>query len=752
MGRGVKREITAEEKHRMRYAHRVKVLTWLDCDPRFAIGFSFYLQLLRKHNKRIEKKVTEVIKSLHLDRIYDREQIVSILKEYSGVVKKYNVLIDRDWRFLVNLENLGGYTPYKEINDFTDDIKRWVFNRANHAVAGEEFNSTIERFCYQFLTLGPHIVEANEHVLTVREYSRRPNLFGGSGSSQIANKIYVTTKNGKKVRPRKTKWRTAYSLKPSEIVEMLLNGREQTPVAIQKSEPAKVRAVINSDDYLYQKENYVSSWLEKGMLDHPLTTLFMSTEMQFDFWRRLSRDITIPGLKVPLDQSEFDHNQDIRMILACLNAMKRFINDYCKEGDGKEDMLKVMDLIILDTVHKPYWVTVGNSRIKYRNGVLSGWRWTSFIDTCLNYASYMFVKEQVERNGFYTGETILNFQGDDVRTSFPNEGVVKAFLEYYNYIGFDVNPGKFWVDENKDEYLRKVVFEKEVTGYPVRIINALLWRNPISAEHHKGFDRLSEQLRLWNTLMGRSGWNLDTWMISDMSNANGITKQQVRDVLSTPASMGGLGYFDRNGDTVIVPAVVEHTIDDVEGGNVEGLKERAQRYGNFLGTIVGHIDIPGKVVVKEQFRLKRVTIPKFFVQKGVSGVGPPLSAISSLKGTDDEIFSDCWRDRLIKERRWKELINEWVTEEMRGFANSLFSRASRTVFVEWIKGGLPFRIPVIRGVGDLGVSVTAKGVFSGYWGRIVMGRPGWENVVAGAVKAEREVRRIVGEASWLFRG
>ena len=92
------------------------------------------------------------------------------------------------------------------------------------------------------------------------------------------------------------------------------------------------------------------------------------------------------------------------------------------------------------------------------------------------------------------------FQGDDVRVCTRSYADAILLWREYSLAGLDVNPGKFFIRSDSDEYLREVAYIGDTSGYPGRAVRSLVFRSPLTVEKIKGEEKLSEQLQNWTTL------------------------------------------------------------------------------------------------------------------------------------------------------------------------------------------------------------------------------------------------------------
>lgn len=752
-------DLKNEEIKRMRYAKRLYTHEYFKTvGPRFGLGLSFYVFKVLKEKEGIKRDILFYLEDFKIRSHSSEDLIIKSLKDLGEVMKKYGESISPNWRYMVNLETLGGYRPSVDVGIFYDDVKQWVSQKKKHTLFGseEEFLKEFRSGIKEFFDLAPNVVEANEGIMSVEEFAESRILYGGSGTTQ-ENKSLLVNIGGKLKKPRRSKWRTALSKSRKEVINMikspLFKDLQQTPKAIQKRETAKVRPVISSDDRTYLKMSYISSWLEVALKGHPKTTLFFSPRQRDDYWRNMATRTGYKSLwQLPLDQDRFDWQPNKKMSDIFLEEMGKFIARSCNKP---KEYLEVLDLVRA-SFEIPIYVEVGSKKVRWESGILSGTRWTALKDTAILYGECVAVKKRNQALGIpLSSFKIRNVQGDDLDAECVDRRSVFSVVNGFQDMNFEINEGKFFVAKNRAEYLRMIAVDGKVYGYPARIVNAILWRDPINKEHVKGLDRLGEQLRLWNLLMGRAIVDLDKLMISDMANGNGLSKDEVKLLLSTPVSLGGLGFYINKtvAGMTLIPAKVSRTDKIVEGD--VGLREDLSAWDvpiekDKVGLPL--LEVQGSIKVDSPFEIKKIQIPSKYLGSYISGGYVPLAPRSvkdkRIGAIGEKYVLSLW----IKERRWDDILNVWMHEEDRPLGKLLFKKCSRTLFVKWLNGRLPYSIPVVRGRSPEQVSMTAQPFIQGFWQRVIRGRPGMNEVIKSAVSCERIIRAAVNNDTFSMSG
>jgi len=149
------------------------------------------------------------------------------------------------------------------------------------------------------------------------------------------------------------------------------------------------------------------------------------------------------------------------------------------------------------------------------------------------------------------------FQGDDIETEIIARRQAIYLIAIYSLVGFEINKGKFFLDQTRNEFLRRVQ-ERGVGmyGYAARTVHALLWKAPGKLVREKASP--TEILDSWLLLKRRlrSGTEnlLFAMFTKDLCGSLKISKYNVRKWLKTPVSLGGAGYdmFDYSSEWISI--------------------------------------------------------------------------------------------------------------------------------------------------------------------------------------------------------
>jgi len=491
-----------------------------------------------------------------------------------------------------------------------------------------------------------------------------------------------------------------------------------------------------------------------------------------EMWEHLADKCSdFNSIKIPLDQSHFDWQQNMRMIEAFCDVTKEFIQDRA-DGPHVHELLDMMDRIKIGLTHPGSKVTLGDKNMKGKNayyveidvkgGVLSGWRWTALMDTVFNWGEMYCAKTLLRQQGMGTVTSNVIAQGDDDAVETPGAGQAAGLVEAYRVMNFEVNPSKFFVDWVRDEYLRQVAEPGLVSGYLIRGVNSILWRNPSSKDPPGGMLRAKEQLKAWNLVIGRGADESVAlrMMKRDISRGNGdLPLDVVEALLYTPTTVGGLGLYRDLGKYEwyeFKPGVIERDTE-VRAHEVVGLDKELSDYESlgfnitkeeaikFIEPSLSMEDakeevIPGglKPVPRLHLLIDRVPMKDtFYVEEdleveytfGESLIVPtwersnsiPLAAVPNheLPKTLSGLILDKALDYGFKTKDWTKVELEWLQPGLASTSRNIRERGGATVWVNWLRGKLPFHPPVILGWSDMVPSFLYKLVVAKLWARTV---------------------------------
>jgi hypothetical protein len=294
-----------------------------------------------------------------------------------------------------------------------------------------------------------------------------------------------------------------------------------------------------------------------------------------------------------------------------------------------------------------------------------------------------------------------------------------------------------------------------VTGYPVRGMNAVLWRNPVSRDPVAGILRAKEQVNTWNILLGRGcdQTQVDKLMRLDISQGNGLSKTEVEELLGTPTSVGGLGWYvgrnDRWRELSVGTVFKKARILDVMPGVTDEIKSW-EREGVTIGaSMVGEMARDRLDLSKADRDVTRgtteptVAVLPYQNARLAAAVSTRAHKKRELQG---RLLTDYVLREKVRQRDWEWIHTSYVMNEQQ--SRLVESRAGRRIWVDWLLGDLPFSLPVVQANNQLSVSVVGNNINERLWGGLLT-RPkfNYSNVRRTAVTGEYLTRMLVNDRS-----
>jgi len=696
----------SESRRRSRLAPLVMFDGW---GPRTAPVFSLYWRLLPSRTRR---NLHNILTKSRLISCKSESLVLSRLKGLSAIAKKYqDILFGDDWYYYVDMHTLTDYQETLPIESFEEDIKRWCAPGPAHELDSSfgDFNTVFRAGVRKFLDKAPMNM-ADYKPWSISEFASDPLLWARSGTS-TGPRLQVINSKGEVKRARKQKWASALAYTPQDVINMIMSENYQVNAAVQKRELAKVRAVVSSDDGMYLKMSFVDTYLLPCMAGHPETTLFYSARQLRDLFVRMwetSRNSFI--IKMPMDQSEFDHQVRTCMLMICLDEIYNFISS--RNHDSNRGELLSTTLRIKRGLSGGY-VQVGKVKIPIKNGIMSGWKWTAFLDTMTNagekHVVELWVVSMVRIPPFLPGTV---YQGDDIECTVHSYGVSILVWKGYTKAGFQINPKKSFISDSVDEFLRQVTYKEGVAGYPARGFTSLVWRNPVSREELRGEERVRELLTSWVQCSNRMRQALPVDMVTaDIGRSIKVKPAVIKLLMQSPACLGGMGYD--------ISFAVPSWLGITKGKLTKSWKlartpplasSLAKQHGLEAALLselwVSNVEGPGtEQPTVEPFSF--TTTRPFMPYRGTLSLSSSggLSLFCRFKSDVLPSVLELKRRQFIDTRDWVSL-RELVHPTSVGYFDDYLKRLTRRLFIDWLLGSLPYKVPIREGYSSLVVSLT----------------------------------------------
>lgn len=664
---------------------------------------------------------------LRISHYGDRDR----LKLLSGIYKKYNYLIDDNWYYYVDGNLIGDYFPSQSSDDIIKAVEHWIKGDMEHKFSdGISFYEVFSAGVWGFLR--NNLKTPSRPYVSVNQFLADPMYWATPGSSD-AKRLFVTTPDGVRLKTRRSKWASAIAMSQAELRILYYSTAPQRNKAVTKRELGKARMIIAGDMSNYLRMAWISYWLEDVMRANNHMSMLYNKDKAFTMWQEMLENTAPDRIRkyynMPTDESEYDHHITSEMLLRMLNAIEKMIQIYY-EGPDMSDMLLSIALIRGSLINNGV-VTVRKEdgtvvEIPVQRGLLSGWRWTAFLNTLANGGKLNGFRYVIMLRSNVWVDPVKDFStlGDDIRSRLDNLTNCAALLDIYKETNFDVNPGKFFISKDCDEYLRKIaLLGKRLTGYPLRGVSALCFSNPVSELPYPGKNRVSEMFESWMTVVRRMQSNESQYyrlMIHDIAQANGLSNMEVDDIIHAAACNGGMGMHPLNDKLVnYTESSVQYLarIPESESARRLGLNENQVKFLDRQYAL--GVQMTGKV--ERKITRFSVSITTARNKMSLLYAAPPLMPIYSdytfrLRNDLPPSTAMAIKDEMLTLKRCQlhDYMQKFADEVTLARYTSIVNRTSIGVIRDWIGDKLVPSPPSHPLQGQLITSVVMKKYYNTY--------------------------------------
>jgi hypothetical protein len=628
-------------------------------------------------------------------KVRDAHELAGLCSRLSSYMEKFGTTkFPGRWHYFVGLSLFDGYPlaqPKELIKKLSLD---WIHEPQSHKLLGSK--SLFEEFVIdsvkEFLTHSSGIVAANDELITLRSWLSDPTNWGTSGSTKLPVGINLKL-DGKKVKRRKSKWMAALSIKTDKLYSYVLKGKKTKGNMVQKmDEKGKVRLIVAGDDRLNLLMGYVYAWIHAALLGHPFCTLFLTKEGYSDMWRMFAQSSTTRTCKVRYDLTKFDHQFSSSLITQTCHCICDWV-DANVYGANACDMRMVTSLI-REYLSTPTYLTIqSQGAYRWNNGVLSGWRWTSLLDTIINYGCLRSAEKMTQLRGMPSQIHHLMVQADDVEFEAHEVGFALGIVRNLELMGLELKFAHIATDSN--EFLKKYSEAGNIGGYPARLIPSLLTRGPMSVEPPRGVLRITELMDNWLKCAhrGMDARRVLRHAIRDIVGANDAARSDIIDYIHTPAAVGGYGLAPYSDRWLTLAREHRDTRWWVEDMVLDGIREKWDEMGIDISGIErqGVLNILGIGADSRALEFKEVavlppmtgTALTYSTHHYAAIVNPklPITFRSEILGLKIE----------AKDYDW--IRDVYLHPDIRHTSDRVEKHGGRGVWIAWLKGDWPFVAP-----------------------------------------------------------
>jgi len=670
-------------------------------------NISYYLSCLKTE---VSKVVIEALQNNNFLQCKCTCELTDIFKKIGDKSKKEGEKYCTYWRYLVNLENLISYAELEAPELREKDIKHWLVEEVHHNINGNE-DLFLQKFDYYTAKMFTDYFKPerlkNAKIPSIQQFCSWMNWNRGQGSEWPG---IETTKNNVYKKGRKSKKSASLVVSDEKIAQCLITSTPQELRSFEKLE-AKVRDVVSGDMGNYLKMDFISHLIEAGLHGADFSTLFAKGGKQLEMWQHIY-DTTIDErfVKMPIDQSRFDHGVSRKMLVILFDNIQRVVEMY-----GDEEYKTVMSKLIEGMFDRRSKVILGDMIMAFRKGVASGWRWTALLDTIISKVEFDLVCDVVESKiGRKLNIIDGKFQGDDVRSALNEpEEICLLVLDTYTECGLNVHKLKTQTSYDRDEFLRLTISKKDgIVGYPARLINSICVSKPNSIAPTTKFDRIHSMVNNHLKMILRGCdcvntlkmllFNLSKWLPNN-------SKEDIINFLLTPTIFGGYGISqhdqtytvllnEKKRQHIIWTTFVATKIKFMNHIKPGAWSDKAMKLNEVLNLQVPWSKYEDALLETLPFSTQERSVlskAHFEPAKHISSVKPNLctkhNLISNSKAYFKELYIPSVLYQVCKDRAIQDLDEIWLKRFLTDNSFNDYEllknrKASKSVIVCWLKG------------------------------------------------------------------
>lgn len=509
-----------------------KRILYDDLIPFYDESFSLMSDASISFKNIFESKYYPVLQGLRTAQQYE-----DYLALIGSMNKRY--MIDGDnWIEFCDLGVCSGnYTSYDK-EKCLEKLKYWTLEYKEHCIDGSEphFLALFSEGVNELFNNLEVIPRADDQAYTFREYLHLPKFWAVSGSTSIKRKIKVKTTNGE-MKVKQTKWVNAIFDDHDEQYTRIMEKKKTADYKmIVKMGKGKTRIVVSGDLDLYAICDYIDYCVERSIKSCSISMLYLDDDQKLDFWMKFCK-CDDSYFYMPLDQSDYDQMVNKKMVNIVL---ERFLNFFLLHAKDPVEARSIFDQVW--RCFEYGFIEIEDRKELILNGVMSGYKWTAFFDTVINASELHVIRTFLEKHSLACIRDV-NFQGDDVCLMLDQDVATCYYIFWlYKKLGFLIHANKFFLSNERNEYLRKVSFKGEIRGYPARNVISLLQPDLMSIESDDQRERLTVYLNGYYNFRRRmrSPISLDDKIFYPEAD---YYIPNASKLIHVPKSLGGFGFW-----------------------------------------------------------------------------------------------------------------------------------------------------------------------------------------------------------------
>lgn len=284
---------------------------------------------------------------------------------------------------------------------------------------------------------------------------------------------------------------------------------------LKTDEAAKSRVVIGYDTRSYIRCSFLELFIQNFNGIEKWTTVGDDPQTLYQIREQVNENIKSKKYRmICTDQSAFDQHQYKHLFIYAFNTL-------CQRIERLNPQVKEIRELENYGMNNAKIYLPDGSTLPWKNGLLSGHKFTALIGSILNRSATMTAL-QISNCAQHFGV----FQGDDALLFMDKDADYNSFLDAYKKLDLVVNPMKSWHGLDRTEYLHQVYIKNMVIALPLRAQLGLYFKDPKSLDvaMDQVFNATIDQYRMAR----RRGLNVDNLALS-----------YVRDFLRHRANLSG---------------------------------------------------------------------------------------------------------------------------------------------------------------------------------------------------------------------
>jgi hypothetical protein len=597
--------------------------------------------IIRTLNYALTEKVFRKagkLKLLEKYQLYERMFDIKSLKNLSDYMKIGGPNVEKDWKLLVNCDTLFGWGEPAEKETIIEAIKGWTSipyepwwkGKIDDTKYYEEFKTASEKMLRWRTDEEPNTLDLETFLDAIP-------LMGttGSGYNPVDKATMEVTAYDEKLKISNNKYKMAASMSTEKKKIRMKEMRHQKAKVSQKLELyPKMRIIVSGEFWLSMRMRWVRQWIDKWLKGSGWSTLWSTKKQLWEMWNK-STNMT-EGVKCPLDQAKFDWHANKKQIKIMLESILSLIQAKANDKEMEEVMKSIIyameeGQILYEGVSYPW-----------NSGILSGWDWTAMLDTMFNYTEFLMA---IKIANEYSPTKInwVNVQGDDQNIETKDWRSTLSYWAAMESMNIDVHPSKNFFSDKHNEYLRKGMDEKGSNGYPLRMINSMVWHYPGSPFERKPTEKLKNLWSNWAKLGERLNTDLTQMFYEDARGAK-IKKEFIEAYPHMARTAGGAGikplndlmFKNEGGFWLIKPKI----------GKAPGYEDFQHRFGEYQSRelenwMLGAVNTPDHTKeheLKQEEETELMERPKWKEKNFIMTKGVRMPKIGHITGFPTQVM------------------------------------------------------------------------------------------------------------------